>query len=267
MPRSKKAIVHCTADADDLNTEYRTPHAVIGDMKLVLQQLVDEVKHQGGRPDSGAAAEVKAVREAWMAQWMPILTSDEEPLTPYRIVWDLTNTIDRDNAILTHDSGTPRAQLAPFYRAPLPRSYLGWGNAHQLGSSLGLILGAKLAAPEKLCVAFMGDAAFGMNAMDLETAVREHLPVLAIVTNNSWMSTYSTRIPQATQKYKVGYMSGNYAGVAKALGCFTERVATAAEIVPAIKRAVEATQSGTPAVLEFMTKVEYASSRSGSTAP
>jgi acetolactate synthase I/II/III large subunit len=266
VPRAK-TIVHCTADADDLSTEYRTPHAVIGDMKLVIAQLIDEVKHQGGRPDTGAAAEVKAVREAWLAQWQPLLTSDERPLTPYRIVWDLMNTIDRDNAIVTHDSGTPRAQLAPFYRAPLPRSYLGWGNAHQLGSSLGLIIGAKLAAPEKLCIAFMGDAAFGMNAMDLETAVREKLPVLAIVTNNSWMSTYSTRIPQATERYNVGYMCGNYTQVAQGLGCFAERVDTPAGIVPALKRAIEATESGTPAVLEFMTKVEPASSRSGSTSP
>lgn len=262
-----KTIVHCTADADDVSTEHRTPHVVIGDMQLVIAQLIDEVKHQGGRPDDGAAAEVKGIREAWLGAWERVLTSDEEPLTPYRIVWDLMRTIDRENAILTHDSGTPRAQLAPFYRAPLPRSYLGWGNAHQLGSSLGMILGAKLAAPEKLCVAFMGDAAFGMNGMDLETAVRERLPVLAIVTNNSWMSTYATRIPQATERYKVGYMCGNYTQVAQGLGCYAERVERAGEIVPALKRAIEATEGGTPAVLEFMTKVEYASSRIGATSP
>lgn len=262
-----KTIVHCTADANDLNTEYRTPHAVIGDAKLVLRQLIDESKRQGGRKDSGAAAEIKSIRDAWITQWMPKLTSDETPICPYRIVWDLMNTIDRSNAIVTHDSGTPRAQLAPFYRAPLPRSYLGWGNSHQLGSSLGLIMGAKLAAPEKLAVAYMGDAAFGMCAMDLETAVRERIPVLAIVLNNSWMSTYSTRIPQATERYKVGYMSGHYAKVAEGLGCYSERVEQPKEIVPALRRAIEAIGTGRPAVLEFMTKVEYSSSRLGSTAP
>ena len=196
---------------------------------------------------------------------MPKLTSDETPICPYRVVWDLMNTIDRANAIVTHDSGTPRAQMAPFYRAPLPRSYLGWGNAHQLGSSLGLIMGAKMAAPDKLCVAFMGDAAFGMCAMDLETAVRENVPVLAIVMNNSWMSTYSTRIPQATQKYKVGYMSANYARVAEGLGCHAERVDRPQEIVPSIERAIAAIGKGQPAVVEFMSKVEYSSSRLGAT--
>lgn len=262
-----KTIVHCTNDAGDLHTEYRTPHAVIGDMKLVLRQLIEELGRQGGRKDTGAAAEVKGVRDAWLAQWMPKLTSDETPICPYRVVWDLTNTIDRANSIVTHDSGTPRAQMAPFYRAPLPRSYLGWGNAHQLGSSLGLIMGAKLAAPDKLCVAYMGDAAFGMCAMDLETAVREKIPVLAIVMNNSWMSTYSTRLPQATERYKVGYMSANNAKVAEALGCYAERVEQPKDIIPAIRRAIEATTNGHPAVLEFMSKVEYSSSRLGATSP
>jgi thiamine pyrophosphate-dependent acetolactate synthase large subunit-like protein len=262
-----KTIVHCTADAGDLSTEHRTPHAVIGDMKLVLRQLIDEIERQGGRPDGGAAAAVKAVRDAWLAQWMPKLTSEEVPINPYRVVWDLMNTIDRANAIVTHDSGTPRAQMAPFYRAPLPHSYLGWGNAHQLGSSLGLILGAKVAAPEKLAIAYMGDAAFGMCAMDLETAVREHIPVLAIVMNNSWMSTYSKRIPNATERYKVGYMSANYSKVAEGLGCYAERVEVPEEIVPAIKRAIEATERGQPAVLEFMSKVEYSATRYGSPNP
>ena len=118
-----KTVVHCTADADDLSTEHRTPHAVIGDIKLVLRQLIDELKNQGGCKDSGAAGELKAIKDAWFAQWMPKLTSDETPIGPYRVVWDLMNTIDRSNAVVTHDSGTPRAQLAPFYRAPLPRSY------------------------------------------------------------------------------------------------------------------------------------------------
>src|SRR6185312_16802048 len=231
--------------------------AVIGDIKLVIRQLIDEIGRQGGVEDNGAAAEVKTVRDAWLAQWMPKLTSDETPISPYRVVWDLMNTIDRKTSIVTHDSGTPRAQMAPFYRAPLPRSYLGWGNAHQLGSSLGLIMGAKLAAPEKLAVAYMGDAAFGMCAMDLETAVRERIPVLAVVMNNSWMSTYSNRIPQATERYKVGYMSANYTHVAEGLGCHAERVDQPKEIIPAIRRAIAAIESGRPAVLEFMSKVEY----------
>lgn len=112
-----KTVIHCTSDAGDLNTEYRTSHAVVGDVKLVLRQLIDEAKRKEGRRESDAG-EIARIREAWLAQWMPKLMSDEMPINPYRIVWDLMNTIDRSSAIVTHDSGTPRAQLATFYRAP-----------------------------------------------------------------------------------------------------------------------------------------------------
>jgi thiamine pyrophosphate-dependent acetolactate synthase large subunit-like protein len=266
-----KTVIHCTQDEEDLNTEYRSAHAVVGDARLVLRQLLVEAKDRLGK--SGAkgredvAQEVRVVKEKWLQQWMPKLTSDEVPINPYRIVWDLAQTIDRNNAIITHDSGAPRGQLVAFYESLVPRSYIGWGNSHQLGSSLGLIMGAKLAAPNKLAVAYMGDAAFGMCGMDLETAVREQIPILAIVLNNSWMSGYREVIPVATERYKVGSLSGNYLKVAEGLGCFAQRVERPAEIIPAIQRAVKVTESGRPAVLEFITRVEEAGPKWGSPGP
>ncbi len=87
-------------------------------------------------------------------------------------------TIDRENAIVTHDSGTPRSQLTRFYRAPVPRSFSRLGKRAPAGFIASHDAGAKVAAPDKLAVAFLvGDAAFGMCAMDLETAVRERIPV------------------------------------------------------------------------------------------
>ena len=201
-----KIVIHCTQDENDLDTEHRAAHAVIGDAKLVLRRLIEEATQQlngARRPDNGVAAEIGAIKERWLQQWMPKLTSDEVPINPYRIVWDLMHTIDRRKAIITHDSGAPRGQIATFYGSLIPRSYIGWGNCHRLGSSLGLIMGAKLAMPEKLAIAYMGDAAFGMCGMDFETAVRERIPILAIVLNNSSMLGYSQIIPVATEKYNV----------------------------------------------------------------
>lgn len=266
-----KIVIQCTQDEDDLDTEYRAAHAVIGDAKLVLNQLIDEAKLQiekSGRRDTvGVAREVSAIKEKWLQQWMPKLTSDEVPINPYRIVWDLMHTIDRNNAIVTHDSGAPRGQIATFYRALVPRSYIGWGNSHQLGSSLGLIMGAKLAAPDKLAVAYMGDAAFGMCGMDLETAVRERIPVLALVLNNSWMSGYRPVIPVATERYNVGNISGDYTKIAQGLGCYAERIEQPKEIISALKRATKIVESGKPALLEFMTCVEEAGPERGNPGP
>ena len=136
--------------------------------------MIDAVKDlrgaQGRGRDGAVAAEIVQVREGWLQEWMPRLASDEVPLNPYRIIWDFMRTVDASEAIVTHDSGGPRDQLMPFYRATAPRSYIGWGKSHALGTGLGLIIGAKLAAPNKFCVNFMGDAAFGMTGLDFDTA-------------------------------------------------------------------------------------------------
>ncbi len=255
-----KTLIQCTVDEKDFNKEQQLHHAIKGDARLVLTQLIDEVRKQTGadgrKGDSRVADEVKKVKDEWLEQWMPLLTSDETPINPYRVIWDFMHAVDRDKTILTHDSGHPRDQTIPFYRPTVPRGYLGWGNSSQLGYSLGLSMGAKLAAPDKLVATIMGDAAIGMCGMDIETASRHQIPVLMLVLNNHVLSGYSRNYPVAAELYGFTELYGEYANVAKALGAYGERVEDPREIVPAIRRAEEAMASGKPALLEFMTKEE-----------
>ena len=124
-------------------------------------------------------------KEKWLSEWSPKLLSEEIPISPYRVINELMNVTDPDETIITHDAGSPRDQLSPFWISNVPLSYIGWGKTTQLGYGLGLAMGAKLAAPEKQVVNFMGDAAFGMVGLDVETAVRERIPITTIVMNNS----------------------------------------------------------------------------------
>ena len=203
------------------------------------------------------------MKQSWLDHWMPKLTSDEVPINPYRVIWDLMHTVDLDNVIVTHESGSPREQVVPFWEAHHPRSFIGWGKSTQLGYSLGLALGAKLAAPDKEVINIMGDAAFGMVGLDIETAVRAQIPILTIVLNNSTMGIYAdSRYPVANLQYQVKRLSGNFAEVAKALGAYSERIGDPDDIVPAIERAQAMTRSGRPALLEFITKEERAYSKS-----
>ncbi|MCH8107531.1 MAG: hypothetical protein IIB30_04135, partial [Chloroflexi bacterium] len=192
---------------------------------------------------------------------MPLLTSDEVPINPYRIIWDLMHAVDRTQTVVTHDSGHPRDQTIPFYEAITPRGYLGWGNSSQLGYGLGLAMGAKLGAPEKLVVNIMGDAAIGMAGMDIETAVRYQIPILTIVFNNHVLSGYSRNYPVATERFGFTNLYGEYAKLADTLGAYSERVEEPGEILPSIQRAQEAMATGRPALLEFMTKEENNLSR------
>jgi acetolactate synthase-1/2/3 large subunit len=258
-----KVIVHCTNSLDDVNKDYDPDHAVVGDAKLVLAQLIEEVKLQLGPASrvepNGVATEIAAVSEDWMKDWLPLLTSDEVPINPYRVIWDLMNTIDRKNSIVTHDSGSPRDETIPFYETISPRGFIAWGKSTQLGYSLGLAMGARMAAPDKLAVHIIGDYGFGMVALDIETAVRERIPVLSVVLNNSAMGIYSPNsFPTANDLYGTKYTGGNFSQVAEAMGSYNARIEKPEEIVPAIKTATKVIEAGQPAVLEFITKEEQA---------
>ncbi|HEX9452881.1 MAG TPA: thiamine pyrophosphate-dependent enzyme, partial [Candidatus Binatia bacterium] len=259
-----KTIIHSTNDERDINKHYATDYPLLGDAKPVLQQFIAAVKDLLGnkkREANDVAAEIKKGKEEWMAEWMPKLTSSEKPMTPYRVMWEFMNLFDRKDVIVTHDAGSPRNQLVPFYQAPTPRSYLGWGKSHALGTGLGLIMGAKLAAPEKFCVNFMGDAAFGMTGLDFETAVRNNIPTLTIVLNNNFMAAETHSMQASHERYGTMNILGNYADLAKSLGGWSERVEEPSQIVPALQRAYKTTQDGKAALLEFITSREIAYSR------
>ena len=185
---------------------------------------------------------------------MPRLTQNTKPLSPYRVIWELLHTVDVKNTIITHDAGSPRDQISPFWVSETPLSYLGWGKTTQLGYGLGIAMGAKLAAPDKLCINFWGDAAIGFTGMDFETAVRERLPILSILSNNFSMAIELKVMPVSTEKYRSTDISGNYAEFAKALGGYGERVTEPGQIKDAIKRGIQKTKEGTPALLEFITE-------------
>jgi acetolactate synthase-1/2/3 large subunit len=257
MPKGKK-IAHATLDPYAINKDVPVDLAAVGDAGLTLSALLDEVKDRlKGKPRDRLAAvarEIRGHKEEWMAKWMPRLTQSTQPLSPYRVIWDLLHTVDVKNTIITHDAGSPRDQLSPFWCSETPLSYLGWGKTTQLGYGLGLAMGAKLAAPDKLCINVWGDAAIGFTGMDFETAVRERIPILSILMNNFSMAIELKVMPVSTEKYRSTDISGNYADFAKALGGYGERVTEPGEIVPAIKRGIEKNKDGVPVLLEFITE-------------
>jgi acetolactate synthase-1/2/3 large subunit len=260
-----KVIIHSTNDAADVNKEYRVDHAVIGDAALVLDAIIAEVGRQKGAAGGNALAslkeEIAAAKKAWLAEWDKHLSSEEMPINQYRVIRDLMRGVDRDHVIITHDSGSPREQLIPFWETTAPGSYMGWGKSTQLGYGLGITMGAKLAAPDKLCINIMGDAAIGMTGMDIETAARNRIAILTVVFNNGVMAAERDVLELSTKKYGALTVGGNYAKVAEGLNVAATRVEKPAHIAPAIKEAVRVTESGVPFLLEIVVKEGYDFSR------
>jgi acetolactate synthase-1/2/3 large subunit len=253
-----KAIIHSTNDAGDINKEYRADLAVVGDAGLVIDALIAEIGRQKGPGGGNALAslkeEVAAGKKAWLDEWAKFLNSDETPLNQYRVIRDMMRTFDRDNVIMTHDSGSPREQMIPFWETTAAGSYMGWGKSTQLGYGLGITLGAKLAAPNKLCVNVMGDASFGMTGMDIETAARNRIAILTVVFNNGVMGAERDVLKISDEKYGAMTVSGNYTKVAEGLNVAATRVEKPGDIVGALKEAVGVTEQGAPFLLEFIVK-------------
>ncbi|HEV8489900.1 MAG TPA: thiamine pyrophosphate-requiring protein [Candidatus Limnocylindrales bacterium] len=266
-----RRYIHATADAADLDQGVPAEVGIVGDAGLVLDALAACVGQRLPVPREDRANEVAGriarLNDAWRSDWATKLRSDEVPLTPYRVISDLAASVDVAQTIITHDAGSPRDQLSPFWPATTPLSYIGWGKTTQLGYGLGLAMGAKLAHPDRLCVNVMGDAAFGFTGLDFETAVRERIPILTVVLNNFSMAIELEIMPISTERYRSTDIGGDCAAIARALGGHGERVTEPAEIVPAIRRAVAATEEGTPALLEFITSKELAMSLPGATNP
>lgn len=255
-----KTIIHATNDERDLNKNYQADYPILGNAKLVLRQFIDAIKDLGPqrRVNGDTAAEVLEVKETWMRDWTAKLNSPEVPITPYRVLGDFMRTIPAREAIITHDSGSPRDQIIPFYHATTPRSYIGWGKSHALGTGLGLIMGAKLAAPDKFCVNFMGDAAFGMTGLDFETAVRCGIPITTVVFNNSAMAIERHAMVVSHERYRARDIGGQYADMGRAMGGIGERVDKPEDIIPALQRARKANEDGKAVLLEFITSEEGA---------
>jgi len=251
-----KTMVQVTSDGRDIDKNYPIDQAVIGDARLVLRQLIEEITRRlpQARRGDDVQAEIRQLKEATHREWQPRLEATETPINPYRVIWALNNTLDRERAIITHDSGNPRDQTLTTFEATVPRSYLGWGKSTQLGTGLGMALGAKLAHPDKMVVNIMGDLAFGTVGMEVETAVRERLPIMTVILNNSVMGGYGHHMPTASERFNSNKLSGSYAQVAQALGAHAERVERPDDVVAAIQRGMAATRDGRPAVLEMITK-------------
>ena len=255
-----KRIIHVTNDARDLYKTHPCELPILGDAKLVLGQLIEAVKDRLGKKKhaTGAKKVVAEKKAEWLKRWEPKLRSQEVPICPYFVMSEFMRVIPSEDAIVTHDSGSPRDQLLPMYVAKKPRGYLGWGKSHQLGTGLGLAIGAKMGAPDKMCVNFMGDAAFGMTGLDFETAARSGIPITTIVLNNSTMAIETHAMAFSHERYKTRDLGGSYANLAADLGGWSERVTRPDEVGPAIKRAHRVNEDGRAALLEFVTSAETA---------
>ena len=253
----RKSIVQCTVDTLDINRSYETAHAVIGDAKLTLQALSEELSKRGGVARKPALVEeIRTAKQAFMAKFRPWMESSETPINPYRVLGDLIKVLDPKNSFVTADSGNTRDQTSTVYEAHIPRGHLGWGNVSTLGFSLAGAVAAKLAYPNRQSVLVTGDAGVCYMMGNFEAVARYKIGVTVLHINNGGYSGYGPGFwggGHDPYTWKVSdHASACMANMAKAVGFHAEDVSAPGEIIPALKRALDENAKGRPAFLEFM---------------
>ena len=255
-----KVMIHNTETVADLNKDFNVDVGLVGDTKLTLEMMVEEVKVQlGGQNRKGSselADQIAEINDKWMAEWSDALTSDETPITPYRVIGEMINVLDQENSIVTHDAGAPRDIIMPFYPGTVPHSYVGWGKTTHLGYGIPLMTGVKMACPDKFCMNIMGDGAFGMSGLDIETSVRSGAAITTIVLNNGGMATYPGGYPTARESFGTTYMTGDYAKIAEGLGAVGITVTKPEEIAPALEQTKQLNADGNAVLIDVHSNME-----------
>ena len=262
--------VQVDVDPSELHKEARSDMAILGDAKLVLQQMLAAARsllpEARLRPRPEVAERIAEYRREWMATSEPMLSSDERPINPFRVTHELNQLLDPDRTIMLHDAGSVRGTTCQHYTATLPHSFIGYGVESAMGWTLGAAIGAKLAAPDKTVVAVTGDEAFGETALDLDTSVRIGAPFLTILKNNQIDRATEAKSSPAIAALR-GTPGGDYTGLARSLGVQAVRVEDAEDLNMAILTSIEHVQAGRSAMVEVVTKRVQPSFLRGASTP
>jgi acetolactate synthase-1/2/3 large subunit len=243
--RADAKLIQVDVDASEIGHNRPADVGIVGDAQAVLRQLLAACD---GRVDPRRflswREHLQQVETSKREQAEAAMSTNDVPIHPLRLCKEVRDFIDRD-AILCVDG----QEILNYGRQSIPtfvaRHRLNSGPFGTMGVGLPFGLGAKVAKPDTQVVVLHGDGSFGLNAMELDTAVRHNIPVLTVISlNGGW-----TADPQRTKAGReLGYTA--FHKMAEALGCYGEQVEEPSGIRPALERAAE---SGCPAVVNVVT--------------
>lgn len=251
LPETAK-LIHVDVSEEVLGRVYIPTVAICADARTTTAAMRAAAKSQ---PEHAAAADrrrrrVRALRAAYLDESRMVDAPATSGVSSSEVTEALSVILERNRAVLINDAASMGAWLQRHLSITCPASYylaaggsLGWG--------LPAAMGIQLSRPEQRVIAVLGDGSFWMVAQDMETAVRESIPVVAVVANNfAFGNTRDRQRVEHGGRYSgVFYNNPDFAEFARLLGGHGERVEKAADLVPAIQRALD---SGLPAVIDVI---------------
>ncbi len=238
-------FINVNLDGREIGHNRAAEIGIIGDAKLVLQQLTGEAKGRfNGKEESAWAAQLGAKHRSNMERNAPLLHSDKTPIHPLRLCNEVKDVISRDTILVVdgHEILNFARQSIPAFSA---RGSLNAGPHGCMGVGIPFGIGAKVAAPDRPVVVLSGDGAFGWNGMEMDTAIRHKLNIVVVLSNNGG---FTSRQTGGNVGRDLGYQ--RYDKMVEALGGYGEFVEKPDGIRPAIERAMKAAK---PALVNVCT--------------
>ena len=255
----KTAFLQIDIDPMEIGRNYPVEIGAIGDLKIGLAQILDEVKKicPEGKSNPELRKQIAEAKAAFKESNVAISTDSRFPMTPQRILHDLKEALPEDAIIFT-DVGWNKNGMAQQYDITIPGTIHHSSGLATMGFGASAVLGGKVAAPDKICLALVGDGGFGVNPTCLATAVEQGIACTWVVMNNSAFGTiaglenanYGTQFGTLFHTPDGDRYSPSWAGVAKAYGVESICCESAEDFLPAMKKAVEANKAGKPFLVE-----------------
>ena len=247
----KQSLIQIDSEPTNIGLNRPTDIPLVGDAKTIMAQLLEAVKKMiNQRPAHAKIADYRAIQDEWQKDLDEMVTDmNRKPMLTGQILVVCNDFFD-ENAIFVMDGGNTTLWDLHYHKARKQRSVVYSMSYGHLGTGLPYTLGAKLAFPDRSVYCVTGDSAFGFNIQELETAVRNALPVIIIVAvDGAYGMEKSAQLRQFGREadwFGHDHAPVRYDQVGMAMGCHGEYVETGNEVRPALERAVA---SGKPAVI------------------
>jgi sulfoacetaldehyde acetyltransferase len=257
-PKGAK-IIQVDSDHRMLGLVKQISVGVCGDAKAAAAEIFSRLQTMNeaivSRANKDARmAELKKQKDAWESELDLWGQADGTPVAPRRALRELEKAMPR-NAMVTTDIGNICSVSNSYLRFDRPRSFFAAMSFGNCGYAFPTAIGAKVGAPDRPAVAYVGDGAWGMSLQETLTCVRENIPVTAVVFNNGqWGAEKKNQIDFYADRYVgTNLVNPSFAAIARAMGAEGITVDRPDQVGDALR---QATSSGKPTVLEIMVTQE-----------
>jgi acetolactate synthase-1/2/3 large subunit len=237
-------IIHIDIDPASVSKNIQVDVPIVGDCKRILREMLKEVK----APDIAEwVDEVKKIKADHPLQY----EDKENEIKPQYVIEQIYKETE-GKAIITTEVGQHQMWAAQFYKYTEPRTFISSGGLGTMGFGLPAAIGVQLARPDRRVFDIAGDGSIQMNIQELIVAAQHRLPVIVAILNNGFLGMVR-QWQQLFWEKRYSHTCINFAPdfvkLADAYGCYGMRITEKADVVPAIRKALEITDR--PIILDF----------------